>query len=441
MIREDEFAAPDDEPTTGEAKPKKRKRADEDAESPLAAIIEYLHDHYDFVHNVITGERLFIKRELFLGKEAKYALLEDEDVNSILIEMELLKYKISREKIERIIKSRMTRQINPVKDYLTGLKPRTPDAKHSAFKLLCATVKLTNETYRGAFESLLWRWLCANAACAMNYKANDVCLVFIGGQGSGKTTWLNKLCPLPDYWICGPIEPSMANNETANLLAEKWLVNIDDQLETIFGKDFNSLKATISAPSVGNRKAYERQAKKRARIASFVASVNSTNFLTDTQNRRYLCFEIGKINWDLSNAINYDDVWAEVVTALNDGEPFAFNADEMKMLNEMNDQFLEITAEHQFLQLTYRIGDETDPYAEFLSRSEILKEVTNTSGNMKLSGAKLGRALDRLGFEKKNQRRKGTPYPILGYLVRNIRELTGDATVEPEPEPKTVAPF
>jgi hypothetical protein len=426
----------DDEPTTDEAKPKKRKRADEDKESPLASIIDYLRDHYDFVHNVITGERLFIKRELTLGKEAKYELLEDEDVNSILIEMLLLYYKITREKIEMIIKSRMTREISPIKDYLTSLKPRTPDAKNSAFKLLCATITLTDEkNYRSAFDALLWRWLCANAACALNKKPNDVCLTFIGGQGTGKTTWLNKLCTLPDYGYCGHIDPNTTNNETANLLAEKWLINIDDQLESIFGKDFSSLKSTISAPSVGNRKAYARQAKKRARIASFCASVNSTNFLVDTQNRRYLCFEIEKIDWDLSNAINYDDVWAEVVTALNDGEPFAFNANEMKMLNEMNDNFLEVTLEHEWLSLCYVPCDESDAGVVTLTMSEILTRLQTVSGNKNLRQSKLSRALERQGFVMRACRRPGTAHVIKGYRVKDIREQSQYTREEPEPAP------
>lgn len=425
----------DDEPITDEAKPKKRKRADEDKESPLASIIEYLKDHYDFVHNVITGERLFVKKEHTLGEEAEYQLLEDEDVNSILIEMLLLYYKITREKIEMVIKSRRTREISPIKDYLSTLKPSAAHGKRTTFKQLCLTIKLANETYRGAFEALFWRWLCANAACALNYKANDVCLVLIGGQGTGKTTWLNKLCPLPDYGYCGHIDPNTTNNETANLLAEKWLVNIDDQLESIFGKDFSSLKSTISAPSVGNRKAYARQARKRARIASFCASVNSTNFLVDTQNRRYLCFEIAKINRDLSNAINYDDVWAEVMTALNDGEPFAFNASEMKALNEMNDNFLEQTLEAQWLSLTYVPCDESAEGVATLTAAEILTRLQTVSGNKNLKQTKLLRALERQGFIMRQCRRPGTAYPIKGYRVKDISALSQYTHEESEEAP------
>ena len=431
----------DDEATPEDAKVKKRKRADEDSETDLEKVIDYLNAEYMFQHNRITEERVFRKKQLAAGEKNDWALLEEEDLNTILIEMKLNRYKVSKEVLTMIIFSRLTKSVSPIADYLNGLSTRKPTGK-SAFVALCKTITLANETeYRKSFERLLWRWLCANAACALGKKINDVCLVFIGGQGTGKTTWLNKLCSLNDYGYCGHIDPNTTNNETANLLAEKWLINIDDQLETIFGKDFNSLKSVISAPNVSNRKAYARQAKKRARIASFCASVNSTNFLTDTQNRRYLCFEIDKINWELSNAINYDDVWAEVTAALNAGERFAFDKDEMQALNQMNDQFLEVTAEHEFLSLTYKPGDENDPYAEILTRAEILKEITTTSGHMKLSGTKLGRALDRLGFEKKNRRRKGTPFPVLSYLVKNIRESTGNAFVEPEPEPELIAPF
>ncbi|MBK9983843.1 MAG: hypothetical protein IPP15_15990 [Saprospiraceae bacterium] len=426
---------PPDEPTDDETKPKKRKRADEDSETDLEKVIDYLNAEYMFQHNRITEERVFRKKQFALGEKNEWALLEEEDLNTILIEMKLNRYKVSKEVLTMIIFSRLTKSVSPIADYLSGLLTRKPTGK-AAFAALCKTIKLTNETeYRKPFERLLWRWLCANAACALGQKINDVCLVFIGGQGTGKTTWLNKLCPLNDYGYCGHIDPNTTNNETANLLGEKWLINIDDQLETIFGKDFNSLKSVISAPNVSNRKAYARQAKKRARIASFVASVNSTNFLTDTQNRRYLCFEIETVNRELSNAINYDDVWAEVVQALIAGERFVFNKDEMAQLNEMNDQFLEVTQEHEWLSLCYVPATDADANVSTLTMSEILTRLTVVSGNKTLRQSKLLRALERQGFVMRQCRRPGTANVIKGYRLKDIREQSQYTHEEPEPAP------
>lgn len=433
----------DDEATPEDAKVKKRKRADEDSETDLEKVIDYLNAEYMFQHNRITEERVFCKKQLALGEKNEWALLEEEDLNTILIEMKLNRYKVSKEVLTMIIFSRLTKSVSPIADYLNGLSTRKPTGK-ATFAALCKTITLANEPeYRKPFERLLWRWLCANAACALGKKINDVCLVFIGGQGTGKTTWLNKLCTLNDYGYCGHIDPNTTNNETANLLAEKWLINIDDQLETIFGKDFNSLKSVISAPNVSNRKAYTRQAKKRARIASFVASVNSTNFLTDTQNRRYLCFEIDKINWELSNAINYDDLWAEVVQALNAGERFTFDKDEMKTLNEMNDNFLEITLEHEWLSLCYVPCEASDVGASVLSMSEILARLMEVSGNKNLKQNKLLRAMERQGFAMRYCRRPGTGDRIKGYDVKDIRTQSQyqHEVKASEPENEPTAPF
>ncbi len=43
-----------------------------------------------------------------------------------------------------------------------------------------------------------------------------------------------------EFLICSHINPSLTDQNTSNFLTEKWFVNIDVQLETIFGKDFNS---------------------------------------------------------------------------------------------------------------------------------------------------------------------------------------------------------
>ena len=84
-------------------------------------------------------------------------------------------------------------------------------------------------------------------------------------------------------------------------LAEKFLVNIDDQLDLI--KDLRYLKSMFTLDKVTNRKAFDKYNPNRARICSFVASVNSSEFLTDDQNRRYLVFSVKDIDFKASEKL------------------------------------------------------------------------------------------------------------------------------------------
>src|SRR5690606_12345663 len=105
--------------------------------------------------------------------------------------------------------------------------------------------------------------------------------------------------------------------DTMNLLAEKFIINIDDQLD-IMG-DLRKLKSMFTMEKVVNRKAYAKFSPSRPRIASFVASVNSTEFLTDDENRRYLVFSIKDINLPAIKEIDRKQLFAQVVYLLNRG--------------------------------------------------------------------------------------------------------------------------
>lgn len=187
------------------------------------------------------------------------------------------------------------------------------------------------------------KWLVASVATALGKGINHLCLILVGGQGVGKTSWLNNLCPksMREFLICSHINPSLTDQNTANFLAEKWFVNIDDQLETIFGKDFNSMKAIITAPFVTNRKTWHRFTKKRQRVCSFMGSVNSVKFLTDTENRRYLVFKTDNINFNHNVAM--EKVWAQALYLLENKHRYWFAQEEMKQLNQINEMINDYT--------------------------------------------------------------------------------------------------
>lgn len=88
---------------------------------------------------------------------------------------------------------------------------------------------------------------------------------------------------MQEFLICSHINTSLTDQNTANFLAEKWFVNIDDQLETIFSKDFNSMKAIITTPFLTNRKAWHQLTRKRRRVCNFIGNVKNPRFLTDIE--------------------------------------------------------------------------------------------------------------------------------------------------------------
>ncbi|MEQ9467909.1 MAG: VapE family protein [Ekhidna sp.] len=378
----------------------------------ILEVKDYLDLQYEFRRNELTLELEYRSLE-----EELFKVLDEAMINSIWIDLQIDGFKISDTLLIKILNSKLVGSHHPLKQYFKTL-PKYDGKDH--IQQLADSVVVSEDGVEDIKVSDLWKpylekWLVGSVATAINRGTNHLCLILAGGQGIGKTTWLNKLCPkgMGEFLVCSHINPSLTDTTTANYLAEKWFMNIDDQLETIFGKDFNAMKAIITASDVTNRKTWHRFTRKRPRICSFMGSVNNTQFLTDTENRRYLVFQVQDIVLDAK--VNIDMVWSQALHLLNQKYPYWFNREEMDVLNKVNNLYRQTTPEEEWLVRLFEPCEPTDQRASYLMPSEILTQMNAFSG-MKLSIKKLAMAMDRMGFGKKISKRiNGQPrnvYPL-----------------------------
>lgn len=379
----------------------------------ILEIRDYLELKYEIRRNVLALEIEYRPID-----EDHFSVLDEAKINSIWIDLQLNGFKISDALLIKILNSDLFPGHHPIKDYIEHLP--TYDKKdyisQLAESLTIADVQVDEIRLKDLWLPYLKKWLVASVATALGRGVNHLCLILVGGQGIGKTTWLNRLCPksMQDFLICSHINPSLTDQNTANFLAEKWFVNIDDQLETIFGKDFNSMKAIITAPFVTNRKAWHRLTRKRKRVCNFMGSVNNPHFLTDVENRRYLVFTAENIDFDIQ--IDMDKVWAQALHLLNQGFHYWFSKEEMQQLNKINELYRQVSVEEEWLMKLFEPCEPTDPKAKFMMPSEILTKMNNWSG-MKLSIRRLSQAMEKLNFGKKISKRIGgqprNVYPVI----------------------------
>ncbi|MFY0628448.1 MAG: hypothetical protein JXR07_19280 [Reichenbachiella sp.] len=385
----------------------------------ILEVKDYLDLKYEFRRNDLTLEVEYRKVE-----DDKFKLLDEARINSIWIDLQVDGFKISDSVLIKILNSHLVRNHHPLKSYFKHL-PTHDGIDH--IQKLADSIEIDEAIVENIHLKDLWKpylqkWLVGSVATVLGKGTNQLCLILAGGQGVGKTTWLNRLCPkgLEDFLICSHINPSLTDNTTANYLAEKWFVNIDDQLETIFGKDFNSMKAIITAPFVTNRKTWHKFSRKRDRVCSFMGSVNNTQFLSDTENRRYLVFKVKSVRFD--HDIDMVKVWSQALHLLIQGFPFWFQQEEMRVLNSVNNLFRQNSPEEDWLIRLYEPCTADNPLATFLMPSEILTKL-NAYSNMKLSIRKLNMAMEKLGFTHKVSKRiHGQPryvHPVIEHLNGN----------------------
>ena len=390
---------------------------------------EYLHNTYDIRFNVLT-----LDHEIKVKKDKVYSTLDDQIIDSIWMDLQLIGLKISDKTLIKIF-NKYNERFHPIQTYLNALSWNNKDYIGELAKTVTIQdiqIKHGEETFtlESLWRSYLEKWLVSSVACGMGGGTNQTCLVLAGGQGKGKTTWLNKLCPpdLKEYLVCSHINPQLTDNNTCNFLSEKWFVNVDDQLETIFGKDFNSMKAVITAPFVTNRKAYAKLTKQRQRVCNFMASVNSTQFLTDSENRRYLCFLIDDI--EFTHKVDIKGVWAQAMTLYKAGREYWFNQEEIKKLNSVNAIFTQQTLEEEWIQLKFSACEPEHPSASFKMASEILTEINISSGLKLFNLKKISSAMKKLGFHDPISKRINGSDPRKVYPVlerSNVQSLFNKA--------------
>ena len=385
---------------------KPKKPANPKKQHMILEVKEYLDFKYVFKRNDLSQD---VEVQAWDDQHEKLGpmfIMDDPEFNSIWIDLATNDFKCSKAVLDSILNSKMTDNYNPLKDYFNALPAwdGRDYIKELSETLTIADLHVDKIKLRDLWPVYLRKWLIGAACTATSYTdkqgkayTSDLCMVLTGTQGKGKTRWLEAICPpeLEHLRYTGHIIPKTTEQQTANLIAERFLIIIDDQLDQIFGTDFNSMKSIITSHDVTLRKSFKRFTKKRPRVATFAATVNNPKFLTDSQNRRYLVFTTTEVNYQ--HKVDINGVWAQALALLKQGEQYWLSQEEIKQLNRVNDIYRQISREEELLQLHYRPCERTNPDSQYLMVAQIMHHLEVRSG-AKLSIRKISQALEAQGY-------------------------------------------
>ncbi|WP_315555819.1 VapE domain-containing protein [Porphyromonas endodontalis] len=390
------------------------KRENNDNTSKNILIEEFLSERYEFRYNTVLhraeyrprGTEDYVAIDRYCINTLKRALNKDADVQT------------SSENLYSIIESDFSPRINPVQAYFHSF-PAIDTVEQEAITALSNCVSVANPE---KWREYLTKWLVAVVANAMDDKQcrNHTCLVLTGEQGKFKTTFLDLLCPpaLSDYRYTGKIYPQ--EKDVLSLIGQNLIINIDDQLKALNKRDENELKNLITCPQVKYRMPYEKHIEEQPHLASFVASVNGNDFLTDpTGSRRFLPFEVLAIDIDRAKAIPMDAVYSEAKALLKSGFRYWFNDEEIVELHHNSESFQVYTAEMELLlrYFTFPSEAEQDTKRFYMTNSEIVGYLSCYT-RQQLSAKRMGEALRKAGYTRECRRVNGNPVYV--YAVRKI---------------------
>ena len=334
------------------------------------------------------------------------------DINSIVCHCaQECDVNITSREVMTALQSDLIPDVHPLREYILSLPPFTPDQPDWIdWVAQQVRVKPSGEEAKGdkARGEEFWRacfkkWFVAMVASWMRDDiVNHQVLVLIGKQGIYKTTWLEHLIPphLRAY-ACKLANSNDLNKDERLRIAEFGLISLDE-IDSMNSRELNQLKSIITATDVNERAAYAYTKERRVRLASFCASGNRRDFLTDiTGNRRWLPFEVESIQNPFTTLLPYERMYAQAWALAQD--PFFsywFDLDEIEVLEQHNQHFRDESNEEQLLPILFDVPAEGK--GEFLTTAQISERLI-TYGNIKkpMALSRLGMLLGAHGFQKK----------------------------------------
>ena len=353
----------------------------------------------------------------------------DRDINSMLLACNVESCQnISAQTFRSALMSNCIQEFNPLTDYLdeavkaVTINPDGPSYIDQVAGMVHVTYTPQSPLPPEGGLSSLWhtcfrKWFVSMVASWMDPKVvNHQILVLIGPQGIFKSTWLDALIPetLVSY-RCRQSGTNFSDKDEQLRCAEFAMVNYDE-FDRLSSSDLDNLKSLITTPDVSIRAPYGSTKERRVRIASYCASGNKFQFLTDqTGNRRFLPFYVEHIDSPFDHPIDHHRLYAEAVKMVKEGFVYWFTTEDIQQLSKYVEQFTDRSPEEELLDVYFDIpkapGVETRT-VKFLTSSEIQAKLVSY-GNLHrpIPLRTLCQVLDNKGFQRMRSNRKR------GYLV------------------------
>lgn len=387
-----------------------------------------INDKWEFRRNVVTQS---VDCRVRKNKHDKFEPVNFATVTRYALHCGM---NTSLDKIKLILNSDFVTDYDPLKTYFLNLHQW--DQKTDYIQQFASHVKCEDQMY---FETMFKKHIVRSVAQVMNSSLiNRFVLVLVGEkQATGKSTFIRTLSPfaLGEYYT----EAKVRDDKDGQFaFAENFIYNIEE-LSDMKNHDVNRLKAMISSAVIKERKPYAHEVKAVARRCSFFGSTNNSQFLTDTENTRWLCHNVKSIDWGYTN-INIHDLWSQAFHLYMNGFESQLSVEESDKQRENNKTHEVTDAGKELISRMFKVCGKHEEKSKFFTNTDILEIITaETDGKVRnLNERKVGINMTQLGFEKDRKRVNG--HIVRGYYARQIIGVYEDESGEKKDD-TTQKPF
>ena len=351
-----------------------------DLSDNIMRMIGFLCKKYDFRYNSV------MKFTEYRPKDKDYWGYQPVDARvqkRMTLEVQLANIRVSIKDVRNYLESDLLSTYNPVEDFLFKCAGKWDGKDY--IRALARTVPTDNPYW----EDWFYTWFLAMVNQWRSYShrkyGNSVAPLLISKQGYNKSTFCRSLVPPELQWGYNDNLVLSEKRQVLQAMCQALLLNLDEfnQISPQVQQGF--LKNIIQLPSVKMKPPYGSHVQEFPRMASFIATSNMEDILSDPSgNRRFLGVELtGPI--DVSQLPNYEQLYAQALAALQAGEKTYFDAEQTKLIMASNRKFEVISPVDQYFNLYFDLTDDAKQ-GEYLTAAEIFQELKSHIGSsVKLS--------------------------------------------------------
>jgi len=368
----------------------------------LCQVEKFLLEEYEFQFNSLTEATEFRKKD----SEECFRPIQQREMNSLCIEARLQGIDCWDRDINRYINSAHIQSYHPFEMYMNNLPVWDGTDR------VTALARRVSE--RGFWIEGFHRWMLALTAQWMGMDttfANSVAPVLVSRrQGRHKSTFCKMLLPdeLQHYYTDSFDITAVSGAEQK--LAMFGLINLDE-MDKFNIRKMALLKNLMQMARLTIRKAHKKNYSSLPRIASFIATSNQKELLTDpTGSRRFICVEVEKMI-DCS-PIDYAQLYSQLKQELESGTRHWFTPEEEKEIMTNNASFQKRGMEFDVFYTHF--CPSVNGEGQLLSAAFIYNQLKkkNPAAMRDVPANTFGKVLTALGLEKVHTE-KGNLYRVV----------------------------
>ena len=352
------------------------------------------------------------------------------DVNDIVCDCSAQSgLQITAREVLAVLQSHRIPDVHPLREYVLNCRPYTTDQPDWIAWLASRVTVAGGEEEQKLWVTCFRKWFVAMVASWLSDEVvNQQVLVLVGKQGIFKTTWLEHLLP-PELraYSCKMANSTSLNKDERLRIAEYGLIALDE-IDAMGPRELNVMKSVITASDISERAAYGYTKERRIRLASFCASGNKQEFLTDiTGNRRWLPFQAQSIANPFYITLPYEQIYAQAKYLIENDFQYWFDLDDIDEIEAHNDDFRAQENEEQLLAVYFDIPAAGS--GQFMTTAEISDKLVSWGSIKKpMSMSRLGMVLQQAGFQSKRIGKARTR----GWIVRErgLEEVNANRNIE-----------